>query len=119
MNGIQKIIDRIEADAAAERTQILAEAEDRCAEIDAQYAQVAQAEYQRVSRVGESVKNEANALLRQSNKEANLTVSPDTRSIRGGVIVINGDIETNCSLDALVSMQRNALSGQVAEKLFS
>ncbi|NLA86750.1 MAG: hypothetical protein GX847_05595 [Clostridiales bacterium] len=199
MNGIQRIIDRIEADAAAERAQILSEAEARCAEIGAQYTETAQAEYQKVitdgekmvkqrlerqdsaaaieakkqilaakqemvsaaferavrllselpdaqytkllarlaadasrtgaetlafsardvSRVGESVKNEANALLRQSSKEANLTVSPDTRDIRGGVIVINGDIETNCSLDALVSMQRNALSGRIAEKLFS
>ncbi len=199
MNGIQKIIDRIEADAAAEQAQIKADAEARCAEIEAQYTETAQAEYQKiitdgeklikqrlerqtsaaaleakkqvlaakqemvqaaferaarllselpdaqyikllaqlaadasrtgsemlafsardVSRVGESVKNEANALLRQSSKDANLTVSPDVRNIRGGVIVINGNIETNCSLDALVSMQRNALSGRIAEKLFS
>jgi hypothetical protein len=28
----------------------------------------------------------------------------------GGVIVINGDIETNCSLDALIGQHRSALS---------
>lgn len=198
MNGIQKIIERIEADAAAEQTQIIAEAEARCAEIEAKYAEAAQAEYQKIitggeklarqrlerrasvaaidakkqvlatkqemvlaafehaarllaelpdeqyiplfarlasdasrtgtellafsaqdaSRVGEAVKEAANALLRRAGKGANLTISPDTRNIRGGVIVINGDIETNCSLDALVSMHRNALSSKVAEKLF-
>jgi V/A-type H+-transporting ATPase subunit E len=71
------------------------------------------------AKVGEAVKDAANASLRRAGKAANLTVSPATRNIRGGVIVINGDIETNCSLDALVSMQRNALSGKVAETLFS
>lgn len=199
MNGIQKIIDRIEADAAAERTQIATEAEARCAAIEAAYAEAAQAEYQKIvahgektamqrlerragaaateakkqilaakqemvraafdhaarllselpddqyipllarlafrasrtgtemlafsardaSRVGEAVKNAANALLRQAGKTADLRVSPDTRSIRGGVIVISGNIETNCSTDSLVSMQRSALSGKVAETLFS
>jgi V/A-type H+-transporting ATPase subunit E len=199
MNGIQKIIERIEADAAAERADLTAEAEARCAEIEAKYAQTAQAEYQKVitngektagqrlerrasvaaieakkqvlttkqemvqaaferavqllaelpdeqytallaglasaasrtgieilafsardaAKVGEAVKDAANASLQRAGKAANLTVSPATRNIRGGVIVVNGDIETNCSLDALVSMQRNALSGKVAETLFS
>lgn len=199
MNGIQKIIERINADAAAERAQITAEAEAGCAEIEAKYAKTAQAEYQKVitdgvktagqrlerrasvaaieakkqllttkqemvqaaferavqllselpddqytallarlaseasrtgieilafsaqdaARVGAAVKDAANATLRRAGKAANLTVSPAARNIRGGVIVINGDIETNCSLDALVSMQHNALSGKVAEKLFS
>lgn len=199
MNGIQKIIDRIEADAAAERAQIAAEAEARCAAIGTSYAKAAQAEYQKItadgektasqrlerlagaaateakkqilaakqemvqaafdhaarllselpddqyipllarlafrasrtgtellafsardaSRVGEAVKDAANALLREAGKTADLRVSPDTRPIRGGVIVISGSIETNCSMDSLVSMQRSVLSGKVAEKLFS
>jgi V/A-type H+-transporting ATPase subunit E len=199
MNGIQKIIDRIEADAAAERAQIIAEAEARCAEIEAQYAEAAQSEYQKVvdsgektaaqrlerrtsvaaieakkqvlatkqemvqaaferaitllselpdgqyvellarlvseasrtgneiltfsardtARVGEAVKDAANALLRRTGKTADLKVSTDPRTIRGGVIVTCGDIETNCSLDALVSRERNALSGKVADMLFS
>jgi V/A-type H+-transporting ATPase subunit E len=199
VNGIQRIIDRIEADAADERAQIAAEAEARCATIEAAYAEAAQAEYQKitargektasqllerragaaateakkqilatkqemvqaafdraawllselpddryipllarlafrasrtgtetlvfsprdVSRVGEAVKDAANALLRQAGKTADLRVSPETRNIRGGVIVISGNIETNCSADSLVSMQRSALSGKVAEMLFS
>jgi vacuolar-type H+-ATPase subunit E/Vma4 len=70
-------------------------------------------------RVGTAVKDAANALLRQAGKTADLTVSPETRHIRGGVIVLSGDIETNCSIDALLAMERNALSGEVAAKLFS
>lgn len=197
-NGIEKIIDHIEAEAAAERAAIAAEAEAGCKEILAAYAKTAETEYQKLvsagaaeakqrigrlgstaaleakkqvlsakqemvnaafdraaellaglsddryitlaaglaagasrtgceklafspadqARVGKAVTDAANALLRQAGKTADLTLSPDTRGIRGGVIVINGDIETNCSIDALVSQHRNALSGKVAEKLF-
>ena len=198
MNGIQKIIDHIEADAAAERAAILAEAEAACAELNRPVRQAEQSEYQRLlndgtkaaaqrreyrasiaaleakkqvlaakqemvraaferaaqqlselpddryipllarlaadasrtgsevlafsvrdaSRIGEAVKDAANELLRRAGKAAGLSVSKDTRNIRGGVIVISGDIETNCSIDALVALHRNALSGKVSEKLF-
>jgi V/A-type H+-transporting ATPase subunit E len=198
MTGIQKIIDHIEADAAAERAAISAEAEARCAELDQQYTQAGQAEYQRIlsdsakiaeqrleyhnriavleankqvlttkqellraaferaaillaelpddlyvpllarlasdaaqtgseklafsardaSRIGEAVRDAANELLRLAGKSANLSISADSRMIRGGVIVTSGDIETNCSVDVLVSQLRNTLSGKVSEKLF-
>jgi V/A-type H+-transporting ATPase subunit E len=198
-NGIEKIIDHIEAEAAAERAAILAEADARCEEILASYAKTAAEEYQKIvsagaaeaqqrisrlgstaaleakkqvlaakqemvnaaferaaelliglnedryvpllarlaadasrtgsellafspadqARVGKAVTATANELLRRAGKTANLTLSPDARSIRGGVIVMSGDIETNCSIDALVSQHRNELSGKVAEKLFA
>lgn len=198
MNGIQKIIDHIKADAEAECALIAAQAEISCAEMSAVYAKSEQSAYEKivsdgakkaeqqlerltsvaaleakkqvlatkqemvlatferaaellsdlpddryvpllarlaaeasrtgyeklafsardVLRVGEKVKDAANALLSRAGKEANLTVSTDTRNIRGGVIVLNGDIETNCSVDALVSQHRNALSNKVAQKLF-
>lgn len=199
MNGIQKIIERIESDADAERAQIISEAEARCAEIEASSAEMARSEYERIVsdgeqmarqrlerrtsvaaleakkqvlavkqemvqaaferavrlllelpdeqyvellsrlasvasrtgneilafserdtvRVGETVKDAANTLLRREGKAADLQVSPDPRNIRGGVIISCGSIETNCSLDALVSRERNALSGKVADLLFS
>lgn len=199
MNGIQRIIDRIEADAAAERAQIAAEAEARCAEIEAAYAQTAQVEYLKIiadgklaakqqlerlsgaqateakkqvlavkqemvlkafnhaaqllselpdeqyipflarlssqasrtgaemlvfsasdaARIGEAVKDEANTLLCREGKPAQMTVSAETRPIRGGVIILNGDIETNCSIEALIANLRNALSIEVVEKLFN
>ncbi|NLT40204.1 MAG: hypothetical protein GXX89_07045 [Clostridiales bacterium] len=198
MNGIQRIIDRIEADAASELAQIAEEAESRCAEIEAAYSAAAQAEYRKIisdarleserrlerksgaaateikmqllavkqeilssafdraaqiiselpderyipflarlasrasrtgteklvfserdaRRVGSAVKDEANALLRRAGKTADLTVSAETRPIRGGVIVQSGDIETNCSIDALIAMEFRTLSGVVAAELF-
>ncbi len=198
MNGIDRIIDRIEADAASELAQIAKEAELRCAEIEAAYSASAQTEYQKIIsearlaaeqllerkagaaanaikmqmlaakqeilssafdraarlisdlpderyipflarlasrasrtgteelafserdalRLGTAVKDAANALLRLDGKTAALTVSPETRPIRGGVIVLNGDIETNCSIDALIAMELRTLSGEVASVLF-
>ena len=198
MNGIQRIIDRIEADAASELAQIAEEAESRCAEIEAAYSAAAQVEYRKIisdarleserrlerksgaaateikmqllavkqeilssafdraaqiiselpderyipflarlasrasmtgteklvfserdaRRVGSAVKDEANALLRRAGKTADLTVSAETRPIRGGVIVQSGDIETNCSIDALIAMEFRTLSGVVAAELF-
>lgn len=197
MNGIQRIIDHIKADAASESAAIAAQADARCAEIRAEFERAKQAEYQKILKdgtkraeqhlerrasvtvleakkqvlttkqemvgaaferaaqllsdlpndqyipllarlaseaartgheqlafsprdaknVGEAVKDAANNLLRLSGLEASLTLADEVRNIRGGVIVINGDIETNCSLDALVSQHRNELSGRVAEKL--
>jgi V/A-type H+-transporting ATPase subunit E len=66
--------------------------------------------------VGADVAKEANALL---GAKGRLTVSPQTRDIPGGVIVRQGDIETNCAVDVLVQMQRSALASQVAEVLFA
>lgn len=66
--------------------------------------------------VGADVAKAANALL---GAKGRLTVSPQTRDIPGGVIVRQGDIETNCAVDVLVQMQRSALASQVAEVLFA
>ena len=40
------------------------------------------------------------------------------RMIRGGVVLKNGLIETNCSLGTLVDGLRPELSGKVAARLF-
>ena len=66
--------------------------------------------------VGQKVAYAANVALGVRGK---LTVSPETRNIPGGVIVKQGDIETNCSVDMLVQLRRNDLAGQVAEILFT
>lgn len=66
--------------------------------------------------VGADVAKAANAILGDKGR---LTVSPQTRDIPGGVIVRQGDIETNCAVDVLVQMQRSALASQVAEVLFA
>ena len=67
---------------------------------------------------GKAVVKAANKLLSAENKRAYLELSEETRETGGGVIISCGDIETNCSLEALVSQCRNELSPRVAEILF-
>ena len=61
----------------------------------------------------------ANALLKKRGVDGGLTVSDETREIPGGLIVKQGDIEVNCSVDILVQLYRNELASQVAEILFA
>ncbi len=53
MNGIEKILEHIEAEAAAECAAIAAEADARCAEITAEYTKAAQSEYEKAMSDGE------------------------------------------------------------------
>lgn len=69
-------------------------------------------------RVGAAVTAKANELLQKAGKPAQLTLSAETRPIRGGVVLKNGLIETNCSLGTLVDGLRPELSGKVAARLF-
>ena len=68
--------------------------------------------------VGEAVVNKANEILKAEGKNAALTLSSETRSIKGGFILSAGAVETNCSADALVSGYKDKLSVQVASVLF-
>ena len=61
----------------------------------------------------------ANVLLKKKGLAGGLTVSDETREIPGGLIVKQGDIEVNCSVDILVQLYRNELASQVAEILFA
>ena len=70
-------------------------------------------------KIGKAVVKAANKLLSENGKRAYLELSDDTREISGGVIISGGDIEANCSLEALVSQYRNELSPRVAEILFT
>jgi V/A-type H+-transporting ATPase subunit E len=69
-------------------------------------------------RVGQRVCDGANAELAASGKKVKLTLSPETRSIRGGFIFTSGDVECNCSTDALIGQYRNKLSAEVVGALF-
>ena len=48
-----------------------------------------------------------------------LTLSEQTRPIRGGFILSDGAVEVNCAFETLVRMQREGLERQVAELLFA
>ena len=68
--------------------------------------------------VGAEVVEKANAALAAAGKTAQLKLAGEARAIAGGLILRAGDIETNCSIDALLSLNREALAAQVAGILF-
>ena len=69
-------------------------------------------------RFGKKVVEKANSMLTASGKRAELKLSEETRGIRGGIILRDGSIEMNCSLDALVDNIKNSITGDVASILF-
>lgn len=48
-----------------------------------------------------------------------LTLSEQTRPIRGGFVMSDGKVETNCAFETLVRMERQNLERQVADTLFN
>lgn len=68
---------------------------------------------------GSAVAEKANAQLAAKKMPGKLTVSEETREISGGLIVKQGDIETNCTTFALMQLYRNEIASQVAQMLFS
>ncbi len=48
-----------------------------------------------------------------------LTLSEQTRPIRGGFVMSDGKVETNCAFETLVRMERQNLECQVADTLFN
>jgi V/A-type H+-transporting ATPase subunit E len=81
MNGVQNIIDRIDADSAAECAEIAAEAERQCEEIKAEYSKAEQDAYwkivnegakeaeQRIERLGSVAKLEARKQILAAKQE--------------------------------------------------
>ena len=67
------------------------------------------------NRVGKAVVTRANEIL---GPQAALTLAEGTRSIRGGVVLTDGRVETNCSLETLVRGLREDLEREVAGVLF-
>ena len=70
------------------------------------------------SRYGKRVATAANEALEAAGKTGGLRLSENTRNIRGGLILQNGKIEMNCSIETMLAMRRSELAGTVAEKLF-
>lgn len=70
------------------------------------------------SRVGKSLVEAANARLAELGKKSGLSLSDKTAEMSGGLILRQGDIETNCSVDTLLELSRGELAACVAEVLF-
>ena len=62
---------------------------------------------------GKAVCETANRILKGS-----LTVSPETGDFSGGLLVRNGQIEVNSTVDLLIEFSRGELSSEVAALLF-
>ena len=60
-------------------------------------------------------------MVTQANEKlggAHLTLSEQSRPIKGGLILADGDVEVNCTFETLVRLQKGALEQQVAQVLF-
>ncbi len=49
---------------------------------------------------------------------ASLTLSKETRELDGGFVLVYGDVEVNCSFEALFSAEKEALQDKVSALLF-
>lgn len=60
------------------------------------------------------------AAVDAANKKLNgkLTLSGQTRALKGGFILVDGSVEVNCTFDTLVRLQRGEMAGEVARVLF-
>lgn len=66
-----------------------------------------------------AVSKAANEILKKRGLLPKLTVSESTGNFMGGLVIKQGDIEVNCSVEKLVELSRVELSSQVAEVLFA
>ena len=198
MNGIDRITDRIEADAREQAKAIIAEAEAKCAEIRKKKEKKAQERYLQLirngtkdcesglerrksaaemdakksvlalkqdcvaeafdmakrrladmpedsyvgflaslaasaaadgsgeivlstrdrERCGKVVLERANAALAAKGLTPALTLAADSREISGGLILRQGGVEVNCSIEALVEALKGPMTADVARTLF-
>ena len=70
------------------------------------------------SKVGAFVGKLVNSATAQITGTGLLSLSEETRNIRGGFILVDGPIEVNCAFETLVRLQREKLEKQVADILF-
>ena len=68
--------------------------------------------------VGVKAVKAANELLAKRNLPGMLTLSAETREMSGGLVLKQGDIEVNCTVDTLLDLSRGELAARVAEVLF-
>ena len=68
--------------------------------------------------VGEKAVRAANAKLAAEGRPAALKLSPAQSGIKGGLLLRRGSIETNCSAELLVELQRGEMSSELAGLLF-
>ena len=68
---------------------------------------------------GEKILKSANQLLADAGKSHNLTLSAEAGLFDGGLILKAGQVETNCTLGAILRLSKDDLAPKVAAVLFS
>ena len=77
------------------------------------------------SRYGKQAVTMANDMLakkagpRAAENAGMLTLAEESRPMAGGLILRDGRVETNCSFEVLIHLQRDTLSAEVARALFA
>ena len=77
------------------------------------------------SRYGKQAVTMANEMLakkagpRAAESAGMLTLAEESRPMAGGLILRDGRVETNCSFEVLIHLQRDTLSAEVARALFA
>ena len=94
--------------------QVVAAANERLAKAVAPELPDALAE-SKAGAILDKVVSGASALLAGTGM---LTLSEETRPLRGGFILSDGDVEVNCAFETLVRLERGEISGEVAKALF-
>ena len=64
--------------------------------------------------IGKAAVEKANALIGGGK----LTLSDQTRPIRGGFILVNGSVEVNGAFETLMRLQKGRMAGEVVNRLF-
>lgn len=67
---------------------------------------------------GEKLASAANAIAKKRGLPGSMKLSQETRPIRGGLVLKEGDIEVNCTLESLLELSRGSLDAEVARTLF-
>ncbi len=70
------------------------------------------------SKVGSFVDKVVTGVSAIAQGTAMLTLAEESRNIRGGFILIDGKVETNCAFETLVRLEKNNMAGEVAKLLF-
>ena len=70
------------------------------------------------TRVGAFVDRVVSGVSAIAQGTAMLTLAAETRDIKGGFILVDGRIETNCAFETLVRLERNNMAAEVAKLLF-
>lgn len=70
------------------------------------------------SKVGAFLGKVVNSATAQITGTGLLTLSEQTRPMRGGFIMVDDDVEVNCTFETLVRLQREKLEREVANVLF-